>query len=775
MNDAAQASQLEARFQDDPLLTDLTQAQRQAVLETEGPVLILAAAGSGKTRVITRRIGRLITQGIPPWAILSLTFTNKAAGEMRERVAALPGLEGRSFRGLTVTTFHSLCARLLRKYADDDAVRRRGIAPDFVIFDTDDQISLLKKATESLGIATSNFPPRSVLSAISNAKNELLDANAFAQRANDFYSRTVARLYQGYERAMREAHAADFDDLLLVTAGALRDSQTMRDDCRRRWNYIQIDEYQDTNRAQFVIASMLAGEPGEKPNICVVGDPDQSIYGWRGADIRNILDFEAHYPGARVITLGQNFRSTAPILAVADSLIRHNAQRKHKDLFTTRPGGEKVEVVRLSDERHEADFVRSWLTDRHEDGVPWSSMAVLYRNNALSRVVEDALRRASIPYVIARGTAYFQREEVRHAVAYLRVVANPADNVSLERIINTPARGIGKTTFAVVEQAAAASGVPTYEAIRGARGDASLTARAAKSLDAFVQMIESWRGGGLLVTRETGLAELVDRVVRESGLDAMYREQAAKSGADGDAERLANLAELVSSAAQFEEEFDEAGDPASAAFDPFAETPPEPPSTLSVLRAYLESVSLVADADAIDPASGAVTLMTLHAAKGLEFDSAVIIGLEHGLLPSSRSVGSDAQLEEERRLCFVGMTRAMRRLLLTSAQYRTVRGIVERSVESPFLDEIDPKNSERTDRTLGYDDRGAQTPSRGTPDPRFGGLRVGAMVKHPQFGMGRVLGLDAGAQPRARVEFRFAGTKTLLLEYARLELIGRAD
>jgi DNA helicase-2/ATP-dependent DNA helicase PcrA len=832
------------------LLKDLTAPQRDAVLHTEGPVLVLAAAGSGKTRVITRRIAHLVACGVPGFQILALTFTNKAAGEMRERVEHLLGGPGsRAMRGLTVTTFHSLCARLLRRYATF-----AGIKEDFTIYDSGDQAALAKKVVESLQLSTSNFPPRSVLSAISNAKNQLLGPQEYAARAGDFSSRTIAKVYAGYEKALRAANAVDFDDLLLLTATMLRDKREVLEELRGRYQYLLVDEYQDTNRAQFVIASAIAGggarqganaavsnatSSAASPNICVVGDPDQAIYGWRGADISNILDFESAYPGCKVITLGENFRSTAPILATADALIRQNKRRKHKDLFTTRAGGDKPEAVLCRDERHESVLVADWLKARREDDVAWKDMAIFYRTNALSRVLEDALRGAGVPYTIARGTAFFDREEVKNALGYLRVVANPADDVSLERIVNTPSRGISDATLDKLRLEGARAGEGLLATMR--RVDASwasaglLNARAVASVQKFALLIDELTGHGAFFGARVAagvagsLADLVDRVVKESGLEDMYKRQAAQSQSDADSQRLDNLAELVSSARQFELEYDPASDPAAAAMDldPFAEpakerhaeaasvpadgTPPPdasiPPATpmtgprlLGLLRAFLESVALVADADSVDPTQGSVTLMTLHAAKGLEFRAVAMVGLEEGLLPHSRAITAPTsdEMEEERRLCFVGITRAMRRLLVTSAKYRTIRGTPNRTIPSRFLGEVPGDLLSISDQSGGqdgaWDAEGedeferdehagaidvprAQGPSQGQPRPsRATGLAAqfptGCKVRHPQFGVGTVRSVTAGAQARAMVEFRDVGTKTLVLEYARLTRIG---
>jgi len=814
----------------DDVLDGLTEAQRRAVTTTEGPLLVLAGPGSGKTRVITRRIAYLVRCGVPAWQILALTFTNKAAAEMKARVVALLG-EGPAGRGLTVSTFHALCARLLRRFAP--VANLPGLSTSYSIYDDSDQLALIKATIAALNLSTTNFPPRSVLSRISSAKNDLLDAKAFEASAGDFASRVISKIYAGYEAALRKADAVDFDDLLLLTGRMLRDCAPVREACRERWSYLLIDEYQDTNRAQFVIASLLAGSggaptegaAGTKPNICVVGDPDQSIYGWRGADITNILDFEKQYPGAAVVALGDNFRSTEHILLSADALIRHNKLRKHKPLVSFRGAGEKVEVVLLRDEHQEAALVADWLKAAKEDGAPplaWKDLAVFYRTNALSRVIEERLRGEGVPYRIARGTAFYDREEVRNALGYLRVVANAADDVSLARIVNVPARGIGDTSWDKIEAAARREGTTVLVMLRQAGTVPDVSSRAANAAAKFVATLDGWTGAGSFMGADTpaSLSELVERVIRESGLEGMYKTAAGVGGTGGDAadaSRVDNLAELVSSAAEFEAAYvpeEDAGlgpeggaggtgvppvlrvgSSAEAADTGGTPVPPVGrgvPPLLAMLRAYLERVSLVADADAVDPAQGAVTLMTLHAAKGLEFRAAALIGLEEGCLPHSRAQQNDRELEEERRLCFVGITRAMDRLLITSSKYRTIRGISERTIPSRFLDELPREHvrvSDQSDAFEGLDeswggDSGmtgdpvaklrarASGMSEAKPTGPFADLVVGATVRHPQFGMGTIRSITRGMNARATVKFRDVGEKTLLLEYARLVKVG---
>ena len=825
-------------------LQGLTEPQLQAVLCTEGPLLILAAAGSGKTRVITRRIAHLVANSTPPWSILALTFTNKAAGEMRERVAltiagphALDDDAPRDprLRGLTITTFHSLCARLLRRYAE--RVELPGLKPDYTIYDSSDQMASMKRVLKAMNLQASNWPPRSVLSTISTAKNEMMDAKKYEANAFDYYSKQIAKIYIAYEESLRKAGAIDFDDLLLYTAKILDTNPEIKEELNARWKYLLIDEYQDTNSVQFKIASLLASSPpplpgmeddASPPNICVVGDPDQAIYGWRGADISNILDFEEHYPGARVIMLGENFRSTEPILMAADTLIKHNTKRKDKPLYTSTPGGEPITVVTTNDERHEADLIADWFRSLNEDhNIAWKDMAVFYRTNALSRVVEDAMRQNSIPYRIARGTAFFEREEIKNAIAYLRVIANPSDPVSLLRVINTPTRGIGKTTLDTIQGACARAGLTLWEGLNRC-GELGLSDRATNSIKKFTDMINDWTGGGSFMgaSISTNLHELVERVISESTLEAHYTKQAKASGAESDEERLDNLNELITSARDFEREFDPADDPASFTDADEAESGnlANVPPLLALVRAYLESIALIADADAVDSESGAVTLMTLHASKGLEFPAVAMIALEEGTLPHSRAADSIAELEEERRLAFVGITRSMKHLQISNASRRTVRGITERTIKSRFLEEIGSENiifSDQSDNGYGgsmgeYDDAFSDKPSSsrfragsfasfkpdhqaindarekrlasieprksmpirpsinlaatGTPaSGQASQYPVGCIVSHPQFGEGTVMKTTPGQNARVIIEFKAVGRKTLVLEYARLK------
>ena len=739
------------------LLEGLTEPQREAVAHIDGPLLVLAGAGSGKTRVITRRIAHLVQQvGLAPWNILSITFTNKAAGEMHERLTQV--LTPRQANAVTVSTFHSLCARLLREFAD-----RIGLPPGYSIYDSGDQTQAMKRVLQEMKISTSNFPPGKVLSAISQAKNELIDAKAYAASASEYFSRTVAGIYERYEKTLAKNNALDFDDLLIKTVQLFREHTDVVELLRERYQYLLIDEYQDTNHAQFLIANTLASQ---HRNICATGDPDQSIYGWRGADLRNILDFEEHYPDVKVVRLEQNYRSTKSILTVADTLIQCNKKRKHKRLWTENDQGDHARVITSFDEKHEADWVVEWITEQHkEHGTPWSDVAVFYRVNSLSRVIEDALRREGIPYQIARGTAFYDRKEVKDALAYLRVVVNPADEVNLFRIINTPARGISPNTIKAIQAYAVSTGQRACDILAQPGQVDTLNTRAISALHRFAQTVASWQQASLKpAVDETdnpgglSLRGFVENVLRESGLENHFRNDKT----DPEQERLMNLGELVSSVQQFEEQFD-------------AEYEGDDPATINLkLTDYLEQVALVSDVDAVDTGQGAVTLMTLHAAKGLEFPTVAMIGLEEGLLPHSRALESDHEMEEERRLCFVGITRTQQNLALTSTRFRTVFGQTKTTVPSRFLDEIGSECVVREDNNFDTDDNDDLPTFRRESEPSgpWSKYPPGTLVRHDRFGLGRIVTINrSAASTRAKIEFTTAGQRTLILEYAGLEVV----
>jgi len=812
------------------LLADLTEPQRAAAEHIDGPLLIVAGAGSGKTRVITRRVAHLVSQGIPAWSILAITFTNKAAGEMKERIGHVLGRQVRDFGRLdqpwpTVCTFHSLCLRILRHYS-----LQVGLGPTFSIYDSSDQTKLVKEALKALDISSDNFSPGTVHSAISDAKNKLVTPEQFTESARDFFHKTVARVYAKYQALLKQNNALDFDDLLMRTVQAFRDVPNMLSELQERYQYILIDEYQDTNHAQYLLAHALAMK---HRNICVVGDPDQSIYAWRGADLRNILEFERDYPDAKVIRLEQNYRSTKTILAIASQLIANNKQRKKKDLWTENDGGDKAEVYFCQDEHDEADVVMKRLKELNAAGVPWSDMAVFYRMNSLSRVMEESLFRSKVPYVIARGTEFYNRKEIKDVLAYLRLIANPADEVSLSRIVNVPTRGLGDASLKQIAAWGIGNQRPLFDALAVANRIPGVSTRAANAAVKFVALVKKWRelagidiastseppaegsaesapetaaaaisptpdgssepdlaaspqgqGSEFLFGDESewdaapldealpaaddepfappeedapvanlrhampigGVRDLMEEVVRSSGIEAHLR----KTG-DNDLSELKNVEELITAAAEFDKE--------------------QPEGTLAD---YLAQVSLVADVDHMGDGGGSVTLMTLHAAKGLEFPVVAIIGLEEGILPHSRSRDSIEEKEEERRLFFVGITRAQQRLIVAKAQVRTVRGLRERTIPSPFLNELPKEYFTLTDRTgLADVDRGGDGREAAMDRGRLG-FKRGQMVRHPTFGLGRIDDLsDTGSGTRAVIQFNAAGRKTLILEYARLESVGK--
>lgn len=715
----------------DSLLADLTDPQKRAVMHVDGPLLVIAAAGSGKTRVITRRVAHLVATGVAPQSILAITFTNKAAGEMKHRISAASPRPIRDWGKLdqpwpTICTFHSLCLRILKNYA-----ARIGLSPNFSVFDSSDQNRVVKQAMVDLQVSGTNFTPGTIHSAISNAKNKLVSDADYAQGAGGFFERVVARVYAKYQQLLKANNALDFDDLLSETVETLRKYPDILAELQDRFRYILIDEYQDTNRAQYILAHALAMK---HRNICVVGDPDQSIYTWRGADIKNILDFEKDYPDAKVIPLEQNYRSTQNILAIADQLISFNQRRKVKKLWTENPAGDPATVLMCQDEHDEARAVTAELTMLAQKGVPYSGMAIFYRMNSLSRVMEDALRRANVPYQIARGVEFYNRKEIKDVLAYLRIISNPRDRISLERIVNVPTRGLGDSGLKLVETHAVGGGISMYEALADAKNVGGLSARAQKSAKLFVELIESFRAKIV-----GGVKSLMEDVLTRSGLEAMLRKE------DPDAENeLANVNELISAAAEYEKENPEGS-----------------------LEDFLARISLVSDADRLEGAGGSVTLMTLHAAKGLEFPVVAMIGLEEGCLPHSRSQQSADELEEERRLCFVGITRAREKLILSRAAVRTIRGLRTPTAPSQFLSQM-PRELLKVEDRVDLDDA-PPPPPMDELDCEF---EVGQRVRHPAFGLGRVLSLSSsGSSTRAQVHFERFGMKTLILEHARLSRV----
>ena len=721
-----------------PLLAGLNPQQREAVLATEGPVLILAGAGSGKTRVITHRIAHLVLdKAVASERIMAVTFTNKAAGEMKARTEAL--LPGQSVKSW-ISTFHSLCVRILRREAE-----AAGLPKDFVIYDDDDQLQAVREALRALDLPEKVHPPRRILARISATKNAGRDHEARGDEDSESVAAaTLARVAERYRQTLEAAHALDFDDLLLRAVALLETNEEVRESYRRRFQYILVDEYQDTNRAQYELVRHLAGPEG---NITVVGDEDQSIYSWRGADIRNILDFEADFPGARVLRLEENYRSRPAILDAASGLVAHNEKRKGKTLRPVKAAGDPVRMHQAGDEYQEAAWVVSRISRLRDAG----RAAVLYRMNSQSRLFEEALMRAGIPYEVWGGVGFYERREVKDLLSYLRLVANPRDPIALRRVVNVPPRGIGDRTVQELERVARERGVSTWDALSVVEGEALLPARATQPLRRFREMLAALRAEapGL------GLKGLLTRILEVTGYAAALAQEESHESQD----RLENLAELLSAAADYE-------------------TREDSPS----LVGFLDRVSLLSDVDkARDDAP--VVLMTLHSAKGLEFDAIFLVGLEEGLVPHARSLARGDAIEEERRLCYVGMTRARERLHLTWAQSRSVFGQRRLSEPSRFLVEI-PRDQVEATADARLPEIAASAPRRRygsersftpTPPPTpeaLKQLRPGVRVRHPLFGVGTVLRSEvSGEETKVTVSFPGVGAKRLVARYAGLELV----
>ncbi|MFI5341827.1 MAG: ATP-dependent helicase, partial [Candidatus Methylomirabilales bacterium] len=641
----------------DPILADLNPPQEEAVLHAEGPLLILAGAGSGKTRVITRRIAYLIgRRGVQPWQILAVTFTNKAADEMRRRVEQLLGA-----RGLTVAlgTFHSTCVKILRKWH-----RELNLRSSFVIYDDADQLSLIKDCLKTLDWSERTLNPRGVAARISRAKNEMLTPGEYATVANDFTEERTAKIYALYQDRLRASHAVDFDDLLMLTVLLFRDKPHVLQYHQNLWRYVLVDEYQDTNHAQYQIVNFLSRAHG---NLCVVGDDDQSIYRWRGADLNNILDFEQDHPGCKVIRLEQNYRSSQNILDAAGGVVAHNIGRKGKTLWTENPAGEPIVLFQARDEQAESDFVvRTIRGLAAENGYTLDDFAIFYRTNAQSRVLEDALRREVTPYVIVGGLRFYERKEIKDILSYLRLVANPDDAQSFKRIVNVPPRGIGQATLDKLAGLAIAERTSIWEACKLMGERKILGPRAVKALAELVALIERTRTKLEVIT----VPELILELLETTG----YLADLKNEGTVEAESRIENLQELVSAAREFLERSEDQS-----------------------LQAFLDSVALIADIDELAEGSGAVTLMTLHSAKGLEFPVVFITGMEEGVFPHARAMTDDDELEEERRLCYVGMTRAKDRLFLSAALSRRLYNNDAFNLPSRFLDEVPVPLVERVD------------------------------------------------------------------------------
>jgi DNA helicase-2/ATP-dependent DNA helicase PcrA len=752
------------------LLSSLNPEQQEAVVQTDGALLILAGAGSGKTRVIAHRIAHLVSSDIcPPDRILAVTFTNKAAEEMRTRVETLLGTDCRQ---MWISTFHALCARLLRREAP-----HIGLSRDFVIYDSTDQLTVIKQAMRQLGVDDASVQPRLALSRISHAKNRMEGPEVFtANAAWNPRDQQIGTLYGMYLNALKDANALDFDDLLLKTVELFEKSEHVRDRYSEKFRFLMVDEYQDTNRPQYLLIQRLASR---HRNLCVVGDPDQSIYKWRGADLRNILDFEHDFPEARIVRLERNYRSTQIILDAASAVISQNRNRKEKRLYTDRTGGARVLYYRAGDDLDEAEFIARKCRDALHDDVE-NTVAILYRTNAQSRTLEDALRRSGTDYKIIGGVRFYERKEIKDVLAYLKLVLNPHDNVSLRRIINVPARGIGKgvlesldgidpgespdtdspSLLAGLQPVVTANSV--WARLIRAVEQRMLAPRATASLTAFRDLII---GMAAMAPRET-VSIALGKVIDQSGYLQDLREERTEEAES----RIENLMELVSAAREYELRS------------------PEPS-----LAGFVDQLSLLSDADEeAGSRTARVLMMTLHSAKGLEFPIVIMAGLEEGLFPHSRSSDDEAELEEERRLCYVGITRAQRRLVLTSAARRRVFGDYQSTEPSRFIDEIPRGLMEEIPSTFVSPYQSSFSQFRANPygtggrrvreeQPAYAyedddqsvpdGLRPGVRVRHPKFGEGTVLSIEPlDDDTKLVVRFSSVGQKTLRAKFAKLEV-----
>jgi DNA helicase-2/ATP-dependent DNA helicase PcrA len=796
-------------------LSHLNPEQREAAEHFEGPMLVLAGAGSGKTRVLTTRIAWLIEeQGVPPQNILALTFTNKAAGEMRERIRKILGREP---TGMWMGTFHSIGVRILRRDA-----KRLGWAPNFAIYDAGDAESLVKRIVkDEMQLDPKRWPPKSFQATISKAKNELTSVQAFSEKALDVFDRKAAEVYARYQQALAKANAFDFDDLLVKPVELFRTYPHVLAYYRERFPFVLVDEYQDTNHAQYVLLQLLTKEV-DTENLFVVGDDDQSIYGWRGADIRNILDFEKDFPGARTVRLERNYRSTKTILDAANQVIAQNLRRKGKTLRTESGAGERLTLVECADEADEAQWITDEVRSRMDDDAQLTlrDFVVLYRTNGQSRAMEDALRGARIPYRLIGGTRFYERREVKDAMAYLRLVANPSADEAFLRVVNVPKRGIGDTSVARLAEFATERGIPLLAAAAHAESVPGIKGGAAKGLVAMAALIQKHAA---LAERGHALGDLLRDLVNEAGLVEALREEGPE-----EEERIGNVDALIAGAAELEDRL-HGEDP-----DLIAELEGIEEGALRVIDVFLAHVALVADVDRHDPTAEALTLMTMHNAKGLEFPCVFIAGMEDGLFPHTRTLGEAEQMEEERRLFYVGITRAERKLYLTYARRRRHGRDWMPSVPSRFLEDL-PKELSDTRRTpaveraspsfsrpwrsaasglqtrsqrlgmggygggrsggsggfdgfgeLGFESEHSPALRRPAPAARkvedesyqvdysdsqdTPSMNKGSRVRHPQFGSGTVVELSGGgADLKATIHFDSVGRKTLMLKYANLE------
>lgn len=721
------------------LLTGLNKEQQQAVQHTEGPLLILAGAGSGKTKVLTVRIAHLLAQGVNPYEILAITFTNKAAKEMKSRVE---GLVGDVANRIWLSTFHSFCAKFLRFELDNFL----GYNSNFTIYDTSDSQAVIKAALKALNLDDKYYPVGAMIGAISDAKNKLLFASDFRKQARDFYQQKVADVYEYYERELRKNNALDFDDLLLVAVKLLQSNEAVLDKYNKRFRYVMIDEYQDTNHAQYLLAKLLASH---WKNIAVVGDADQSIYAWRGADIQNILDFEKDYPNCTSIKLEQNYRSTKIILDAANAVIENNEGRPKKNLWTDKTEGAKIQHFTAQSEHEEAAFIGDTIAKKHDiHDVPYGDMAILYRTNAQSRVLEEALIKRALPYTMVGGTKFYDRKEIKDVLAYLRVLYNPFDDLSLLRIINVPKRSIGATTVAKLQEYARANGTSLFMTLTQLHLIDSIKGKTKEKLEEF----------GILIF--TLVSEMENRTVLdilESILDRTgYLAQLEESTDPQDQARAENIGELLSVAKDFQDT-----------------------NSSGTVEDFLEQVALVNDVDSFEQEEAKVTLMTLHAAKGLEFPIVFLCGLEEGLFPHSRTLMNPEEIEEERRLAYVGITRAEKELYISNATTRTVFGRTSSYLPSRFIDEIPEElvDGLRAKRKV-PDDIKRHVPQHMSVTSRpvtkpivrnevIADWKVGDTAIHSKWGNGKVINVTGeGAGMKLTIEFPTQGVRVVMAKFA---------
>lgn len=732
------------------IVDGLNPAQAEAATYMNGPLLIMAGAGSGKTKVLTCRIAYLLEQGVAPYNILAITFTNKAAAEMRERVERMVGTRSKD---IWLSTFHAFCARFLRM--EIEAVP--GYKHNFVIYDSSDSQAVIKACLKEMNLDDKQFAPNSIQSMISNAKNALTDEWAFARTADTFFAEKVAEIYKLYQAKLRNHNALDFDDLLLYTVRLLETNPEICEKYQNKFKYIMIDEYQDTNHAQYLLAHLLAAR---HRNLCVVGDADQSIYGWRGADIRNIMDFENDYPEAKVIKLEQNYRSTKTILAAANAVIEHNTDRKPKELWTENTAGELISYYQASDERDEAQYIASNITKLNTVyNTAYGDMAVLYRTNVQSRVIEEAFMRNGIPYTMVGGLRFYDRKEIKDILAYLRVIFNPADTVSLLRIINVPRRGIGDTSIGRLNDYAVSNQLTLFDVVSNPELVPGLTARAKRPLEDLAELIFRLMGA----QNQMPVADLIDKVMTDSGYIAeLEKEQTPQSEV-----RIENLRELLSVAKEF----------ANGELE-------------NNLENFLSHVALVSDVDTAEIAGEKVTLMTLHSAKGLEFPVAFMAGMEEGLFPHARTLMNECEIEEERRICYVGITRARRKLYLSNARMRTIYGKTIMYPVSRFLGEIPSNVLEQMELRpsrpaaafssgfsagtgAGWHKQPVSGQTSPVPAPvvrpagQIAAWKVGDKARHNKWGIGTVVDVRGQGEEQAlKIAFPGQGIKELMIKYA---------